>query len=136
MSEYKLQVAVIVHIRNVFPQVRAIHIPNQSRDATEAYFNKQMGVEPGTSDLLIGWKGRNVGVLELKYDKGRISTAQNKFLSWADSIGWSTGVAYSVKQTHDILIEWGLQPLHHVIQEPDYSTKEEKFEAVMDFYKP
>lgn len=135
-DEYKLQVAVVKHIRSAFPQVKAIHIPNQTRSATEAFFNKQLGVEPGASDLLIGWATRNVGVLELKSTDGKISTPQNKFLSWADAIGWSVGVAKTVREAHVTLKLWGLTPAHEAIFEPNYMTLEEKRKAVFDMYKP
>lgn len=135
-KEYLLQVAVISHLKTAFPQVKAFHCPNQTRSATEAYFNKILGVEPGVSDLIIGWPVRNVGVLELKAEDGRISTAQNKFLSWADSIGWSTGVARSVREVHVTLKVWGLTPAHNYIKEPDYTTPEEKQKMIFDMYKP
>ena len=104
-KEYRLHVACLKHGKSAFPQAKFIHIANQARDAQEAFFNKQMGVEPGVSDFLVGWKPRNVGVLEIKTPDGNLSTPQNKFLSWAYSIGWSIGVAKSVRQFHNVLVQ-------------------------------
>lgn len=135
MSEYHLQVAVIKHLQSAFPHLLYFHIPNQSRDATEAFFNKQLGVRPGASDLLIAWKGGQ-GFIELKMDKGRVSNEQNKFLSAFRHIGWHTSVCRSVRQVHDSLCTWGLKPGHNTCIEPDHATKEEKFQRVFDAFKP
>lgn len=135
-DEYKIHVAILKHIRSAFPQVKAFHIPNQTRNATEAFFNKQMGVEAGASDFIIGWKPSKTGVLEVKTEDGRVSTPQNKFMSWAHSIGWNTGVARSVHQAHTVLKEWGLQPEHEAIREPDFTTEKEKLIQARDLFKP
>jgi len=134
--EFLLQWAILKHHRSAFEGVGIFHVPNQTRDGTEAYFNKILGVRPGVSDLVLGWRGRNVGVIELKAPGGKITTAQNKFLSAAMGWGWSTGVARSVKDYHNILISWGLIPKHNGIQEPDYRTKEEKQKDAYDLYAP
>lgn len=135
-DEFKLHVACLKHGRSAFPQAKFIHIANQTRDAKEAFFNKMLGVEPGASDFLVGWRHRQVGVLEIKTADGRLSTPQNKFLSWADSIGWSTGVARSVRQFHDTLVKWGLNPEHDSCLEPDYATDQEKLRRGESFFKP
>lgn len=134
-DEYKIHVAILEHIRTAFPQVRAFHVPNQSKDATEAFWNKQLGAEPGVSDLIIGWKG-NTGVLEVKSHEGKLSPAQNKFLSWADSVGWHTGIARNVRKAHHILMAWGLEPKHNSIREPDLRTSDEKKRDAYNLYAP
>ena len=134
-DEYKIHVAIVEHIRKAFPQVKAFHVPNQNRDATEAFWNKQMGVEPGVSDLLLGWQG-NTGALEIKSETGKLSTPQNKFLSWASSIGWHTGVARSVRGAHQILMGWGLKPHANITHEPELRTFAEKNKAIYDMYAP
>lgn len=140
-KEYKLHVAALDHILSAFPQVKPIHVPNQTRDATEAFFNKRMGVVQGVSDFLIGWSrkdygGAGVGVLEIKAPDGRLTTPQNKFLSWAHHIGWGTGTAKSVREVHNTLVGWGLKPLHAAIREPDYRTKEDRIKEAYSFYSP
>ena len=139
--EYKIHRAILIHIRTAFPHIKIFHIPNQSRDATEAFFNKQMGVLPGVSDFILGWSrklygGAGVGVLEVKTDDGKLSRKQNMFISWADDIGWEWGVARSVRQAHNVLKGWGLVPKHEAIAEPDLRTDEQKRKDCFDFYKP
>lgn len=139
-KEFRLHIAIVQHLRSSFPHVGFFHPTNEQKDATSAYFGKVMGVRPGTSDLVLGWAGRNIGALEIKTEEGRISTAQNKFLSWADSVGWSTGVARSVRGAHNILCAWGVKPIlegeYTHFREPDYLTKSEKHALVHDMYKP
>lgn len=140
-KEFKLQLAVIEHHKLAFPYIKAIHIPNESRDATEGYFNKLLGVEPGASDILLGWSshlygGMGVGVCELKSEDGKLSTSQNKFLSWADGIGWHTGVARTVKQYHEVICSWGHSSLIKYIREPDLRSHEEKVKAAIDWFRP
>lgn len=134
--EYLLQVAVVEHFGRCFPHVGFFHVPNQSRNATEAFFNKKLGVRPGVSDLILGWPNRGVGVLELKSSDGRISTQQNKFLSWANHIGWEVGTAKTVRQAHDALKRWGLKPLYESCMEPDLRSDEQKKRDVFNFYAP
>lgn len=134
-DEYKIHVAILAHIRNAFPMVKAFHIANQAKDAQEAFWNKQLGIEPGASDLIIGWKPSKVGVLEIKTEDGKISTAQNKFLSWADSIKWHTGVARTVQGAHNILVGWGLEPSYNSCREPDLRNTDQKKADAFNFYK-
>lgn len=135
-KEYKLHIAVVAHLNSAFigvhnPNLKFLHIPNQTRDATEAFFNKKMGVLPGASDLLFGWN-HNTGVMELKPPDESLRGNQIKFMSWAKTIGWHTGAAWSVKDAHRILQSWGLKAGHHSIIEPDYATDEEKFKRASD----
>lgn len=139
--EYKLHIAILAHINSAFigphnPNLKCFHVPNQSRDGTEAFFNKQLGVLPGVSDMLFGWNGNHTGALEIKAEYNELSSAQNKFMSWAKIIGWHTGTAKTVKQAHEVLIKWGLKPAHNTIVEPDYRTKEEKFRDAHNFFAP
>ncbi len=146
-SEYHLHVAIVTHIESAFmgahnPNLKFWHTANQSRDATEAFFNKKMGVLPGISDLIFSWPHPSIadnvrmGALEIKAKDGKFSSAQNRFLSWGRSIGWSTGEARTVKAAHMVLCSWGLNAAHTSIIEPDMRTKSEKFMDARDFYKP
>lgn len=157
--EYKLHIAILAHINSAFigthnPNLKIWHTPNQTRDATEAYFNKEMGVLPGVLDFFLAWpidpsvlqkmtkfpdfkpKWICACVLEVKPPGESLSSPQNKFTSWAHKIGFHTGMARTVKQSHYILLGCGLNASHHTIIEPDYRTKEEKFKDAFDFYKP
>lgn len=136
-SEYKLQLCVVDHLYKTFPEVGFFHVPNRPGDATDAYFKKMMGAKPGVSDLILGWRPGKVGVIELKAEGKKISTPQNKFLSWADWVGWETAVCHTVRGVHMTLCRWGLKPKHgYSIIEPDYRTKEEKLQQQFDMYKP
>ncbi len=140
MSEYHLHIAIKTHIEKCFmgntnPGLNFWHVANESRDASQAFWNKKLGILPGVSDLQFGWPVGKVGVMELKY-KTSLSSAQNKFLSWAHYVGWHTGVARSVREAHDILVNWGLRPAHDSVIEPDHRNKEEKQKAVFDYFSP
>lgn len=141
MSEYKLHLAIKAHIESAFigpqnPNLKFWHVPNETRDATDAYFKKQMGVLPGVLDLCFGWPHKQTGVLEIKMPGEKITAAQNRFMSWANLIGWHTGAAYTVRQAHNVLCRWELKASHNNILEPDYATQEEKFRRGEDFFRP
>ncbi len=139
-DEYRLHVAIVKHVNSAFigahnPNMKFFHVPNQNKDATQAFFNQQLGVLPGVPDLIFSWPA-NIGGLEIKAPTGKLSSPQNRFLSWAKLIGWHTGTAKSVRQAHHLLVMWGLKAAHQSIVEPDYSTQQQKFERAFDWYKP
>jgi hypothetical protein len=125
MSEYKLHVAIIKHIESAFPGLLYFHVPNQTRDATEAFFNKQMGVRPGIPDIILAWRGGQ-GMMEIKTEAGKISSNQNKTMSAFHAIGWHTGVVRNVKSAHQMLVAWGIKPVHNAIKEPDLRSDDQK----------
>lgn len=138
--EFKLHCAILKHIRSAFigahnPNLKIFHVANETKDASQAYWNKVLGIEPGASDLFAGWNG-NTGVMEIKAPDGKLTGSQNKFLSWASAVGWHTGIARSVKQAHHILCTWGLKAAHQSIIEPDYSTQAEKFQRAHEWLAP
>lgn len=139
-QEFKLHIAILKHINSCFigshnPNLKVFHIPNQNRDAKEGYFNKMMGILPGASDLIAGWPN-NTGVLEIKASEGKLSSAQNRFISWAKLIGWHTGEARTVRAAHMVLLSWGLKAAHESVLEPDYRDKQQKFKDAFDWNKP
>lgn len=139
-TEFRLHIAVLKHVNSAFigaqnPGLKIFHVANESRDAQQGYWNKIQGVEPGVSDFLCCWRG-HMGALELKTSTGKLSNAQNKFLSWGRSIGWHTGVARSVQQAHWLLVQWGLKAAHNTIIEADQRTDAGKFKDAYDFYVP
>ena len=120
---------------SAFPHVLAIHVPNETRSAKDAYFAKQKGTRAGTSDWLFWWRGDR-GAIEMKPPGEKLRTNQNKFLSALAATGAKTGVCYSVREMHNMLKSWGITPKHEAIIEPDYTTKEEKQKMMMDMYRP
>lgn len=137
-EEFKTQLAIVAHHNLFFPHVKLIHIPNQTRDATEAYFNKLMGVQPGASDLLLGWKNCGVGVCEIKAPGEKPTSSQNKFLSWANFIGWKEGWVTTVKGYHELLLSWGLEPVSKCtyFKEPDLRSRDQKKQDAFNLYAP
>lgn len=137
--EYKIHMAIKDHVEKCFyprnPNLKLIHIPNQTKNAQEGYFKKLMGAHPGFSDFLAGWP-HNTGVLEVKKPGGYLAPEQNKFISWADRIGWHTGIARSVKEAHNVLKSWGLIAAYESTIEPDLRTNDQKRKDAFDFYKP
>lgn len=142
-DEYKLHVAVVEHLRRAFPTLLWTHCPNKPKDAQDGFFKKQMGVRPGVADLLFWWVDKSelpwnllCGAIELKIGKGRQGNDQNRFASSFGDNGGFYAICKSVKDVHDTLIKWGLKPKCNSILEPDYATKEEKFERASEFYSP
>lgn len=135
-KEFRLQLAVVKHLDSCFVgKLEYLHIPNRPGDATDGHFKKLMGAKAGAADLLIGWKGGN-GFIELKAPDGEFRSNQNKFLSRWAFLGWHTAVCKSVRETHNTLVSWGLTPAHNTCIEPDYSSKQDKKQAAMDYFKP
>ncbi len=139
-SEFKLHMAIKKHYESCFigshnPDLKIMHIANEQRDSAQGHFNKMLGVQKGFSDILAGWP-LNTGVCEVKLPGKQLTPDQNRFLSWARSIGWHTGIARTVAQFHQLAISWGLIPSHHRIIEPDYTTKEGKFARGFEVYAP
>jgi len=138
-KEYKLQLAVVEHLDTYYKgKCEYFHCPNRPGSATDGYFKARMGAKAGTSDLIISWNNRffHCALIELKAPDGRLSTAQNKFLSRYNRLGWHTAVCKSVKEVNDVLANWGLYSGTKEVIEPDYRTKEEKFQAAIDYFAP
>lgn len=135
MTEYRLHVAIIKHIESAFPGLLYFHVPNQTRNATEAFFNKKMGVRAGIPDIIFAWRDGQ-GMMEVKTETGAISSSQNKTMSAFHAIGWHTGVVRNVRNAHHMLMSWGLEPKHHSIIEPDLRTDDQKKKDSFDMQKP
>jgi hypothetical protein len=134
-DEFRIHAAIVEHVQSAFPTVMFFHVPNQTRNATEAHFNKILGVRLGIPDLIFAWRG-GCGMMEIKAADGKLSTAQNKTMSAYHAIGWHTGVARNVRSAHMLLMAWGLEPTHNAIREANLQTKEEKFKDAFDLYRP
>ncbi len=146
-KEFRLHLAVVEHLDGCFKgQCEWLHIPNRPGNATDGHFKKLMGAKAGASDLLISWNHGALdkakpfklecGYIELKVPDGELKTSQNKFLSRYHFLGWETAVCWSVRQTHDMLVKWGLNARYDAVQEPDYTSKEEKRQMAIDAFAP
>lgn len=136
--EFKLQLAVVKHLPEAFKGsgLQFAHIPNRPGSALDGYFKKQMGAVKGASDLIIGWPVGQCGYIELKAPGETLKTAQNKFLSSWNAIGWRTAVCWSVREVHEMLKKWGLKAVYDTCVEPDYRTEQQKFSDSYEYYKP
>lgn len=159
-KEYRLQTHIVKKHAIYFPHVIMTHIPNQTRDSTEAFFNKQLGVRAGASDIALWWgfsyptwatiwlakmikflgfgfSLMHSGVVELKVDS-RVTSAQNKFLSAIRSLGGSEGVARSWREYYELLCSFGIKPVEKCLtfDEPNYLNTKEKYKTAHDWYKP
>ncbi len=147
-AEYRLQVAVVKHLQSAFPSLLFTHVPNRSKDAQDGFFRKQMGVLPGVPDLIfwyretlrddgrLVWSGIVSAAIELKASKGRSSNDQNRFASSFVHIGGKYAVCKSVKEAHDALVSWGLEPRHDGYVEPDTRSDNQKKADSFDYFKP
>lgn len=145
MSEYKLQVGIIAHLRGQRRKGREVfeHTPPfkelfvchiyQGRSKGEGFFLKQLGVYPGVADILAVWP-EGFGFLEVKTKDGHLSTPQKRFKWMCERYNVKWALIRSVKDAHDTLKKWGVTCVHDAIQEPDLRTFEEKREDMRNMY--
>lgn len=148
--EYKLHVAIIDHIKGQkrkgkeiiqgtrpFRNLFVTHI-FQGRSAEDGFFLKQMGVFPGVADLLCIWDnaGPQIGFLEVKTEKGYLSTAQKKFKGICQAFGVRYALVRSVADAHRQLKDWGVHCVHDSVVEPDIRSWDQKLEDAKALWKP
>jgi hypothetical protein len=106
--EDDLQMAVCNHLRaRAMPGVLWFAVPNGGkRNAREAGRMKAMGVTAGVADLIL-FRNKMFFALELKAAKGRLSVAQDEFLSAFSEVGGRYFVAFGIDQALKILELWG-----------------------------
>lgn len=108
--EERIQAHVVAQLR--LAGVDFAHPPNESK-STPGYRAKlkAMGLSPGIPDLLIFTPppcgGYVAAALELKSDKGRISTAQREWLDCLASYGWATACTKGLAASLQQLVDWG-----------------------------
>lgn len=147
MSEYRLQVAIIDHLRGqqrkgnkIYPGTKPFanlfvtHL-YQGRSKNEGFFLKSLGVYPGVADILAIWPD-GWGFMEVKTENGVLSTPQKRFKWMCESYKIKWALIRSVQQAHDQLKAWGLKPAHEAVREPDLRTIEQKKSDAFDFYRP
>lgn len=139
-AEFKLQIAVVEHLRSAFPHVLFTHPAQKAKDKREGHFNKMLGVLAGTPDILCWWhdeiRGCISGSVELKSPTGRRSPKQGTFELLFTRMGGKHAYCRSIKEVHDTLVSWGIEPWHGASEEPDVRTTEQKFKDVYEMYKP
>lgn len=139
-QEYKLQRAVVDYLKTAVPHVLVTHA-GKGKSKKDGMFLKRMGYRAGTPDLLLWWdtplgEGTITAAgIELKAPDGRISDEQDTFDFLFRRMGGLFACCKSKAEVHRHLLNWGLSPLHGPGIEPDYSTKEEKIQRVIDYYR-
>jgi hypothetical protein len=68
----------------------------------------QWGLTSGLPDLLVLAPGLPIGFIELKRDKGKLSTAQAAFKALCDRIGVKCAVCWGRDDPIRVLEEWGV----------------------------
>ena len=109
-EEQLIQVEVMQHIADRYPDVLAFHVANERKSSKQqGAMLKRMGVLKGVSDIIImeprgGYHG---AVIELKAKKGRPSSEQVKFISRAKERGYFGGFTVGARQSIR-LVDWYL----------------------------
>jgi len=136
-GEDKLQMKIIEHHTNHFPHVLITHPAQTGRSPQEGAKLKKLGVRAGVSDLLLWWEN-NCGAVEIKTETGKESIGQKTFGFLLKRLGHHYGVARSVEEYHNLLVSWGIKPAYECryFAEPDYATKQEKFQRAYDWFRP
>lgn len=106
-SEGKIQQTAITYIRNNHPELYGCiwHIPNGGfRDSLTASIMTGQGLTPGIPDLNFLWNG-NLYLIEVKTEKGEVSTEQKVVHAQHDKQGFKT---YIFKSSEQIIyfVEW------------------------------
>jgi len=100
-TEYHIQVAVVNWIRSQYPKTLLTISPSGMKlRPTVAFKIKCMGYLAGTPDLLIlEPRGEYHGLfVELKAEKGKLTTFQKEFLTALSARGYYACVAYGFKE--------------------------------------
>lgn len=97
-DEQFIQIYICSFLRKlqlISPNFIFFHIPNGgSRNAREAANLKMAGLLPGAPDLCLIGDGY-MQFIELKKNKGSLSTAQKDFIRQARGFGWTVDVLYA-----------------------------------------
>lgn len=109
-TEAQLQITIMEYLRHALPEGSlAIHVPNGGyRLMSEGRRFKRMGVKAGVLDILIisqqlGSLRPHVVWLEVKSEKGKLSTAQHQMMRLLDDLGCAAYVVRSLEHVEEVL---------------------------------
>lgn len=110
-SEDALQKTMMQYIKLQYPNLLVLAVPNGgSRHPAEAAKLKGMGVLPGVSDILLIWKGphneTNIGAIELKVGRNKMTPSQIAFKDKWESCGGKFAECRSLEAVIATLKEW------------------------------
>lgn len=106
-EEDALQMAVMEYLE-FFP-VFAFHPKNSGwKSIQTAVRDKKLGIKAGVADIVIMWKGSNIGFIELKTEKGKLSDSQKEFRDTCESFSFQYAVCRSVLDVANTIKGWGI----------------------------
>lgn len=107
-DEHALQVAIHGWLEKTF-DCEVVAVPNGgSRGRMEAIRFKAEGVQAGHPDLIVYAPGAVVRHLEVKTDKGALTSSQKTFLPRLAKLGFTTAVVRSLTDVQQLAKEWAL----------------------------
>ncbi len=108
-KEDRLQASVVDYIRVVAPDHIVFCIPNAARrGVVEATQLKRMGLLTGAPDLCLLGHGGRAYFLELKTDKGRLSSVQRDVRQRFIAMAVPHAVVRSISDVRGALAAWGI----------------------------
>lgn len=140
--EWKLQQATADYLRGStgipipFHFLKFHHPALEYRGAAEGAKYARRGTTPGMPDWLLWGPNRWHGMIELKVEGRGLNANQKEVHRWAMEYGFPHAIARSVREFRDIIIGWGWECHNMAVREPDYATKEQKYQRYFDMMKP
>lgn len=107
--EFRLTVAIADFLKAAWPLavLPVSHFPaGEQRDARTGAKLKAMGTAPGWPDFIVNLPGGHVGYIEVKADKGRLSTEQAAFRDAVVTNGARWALCRSVEEVQMTLTAW------------------------------
>lgn len=94
-TEAQLQATVMRYLAYAYPNVLAIHVPNEGKRSK--FTAKRMGIKAGCPDVLIFDRHKFCSglAIELKVPPNKCTAKQIEFLERLGNIGWRYRVCYS-----------------------------------------
>jgi hypothetical protein len=132
-SETRLHICVANWLFDACPWLLWTHPANQGRSPADGAKLKRMGVRAGTPDIVL-WHNGIFAAIELKTGSG-MSDKQKEFRRKFELAGGKFAVCTSVKDVHDALLSWGINPYPTLMKEPP-PTKQEMQRLAMEYYRP
>lgn len=95
---------------DIYPMLRLMHCSLNGVKLTirQAVKAKQQGMLKGVSDLLllVPRQGKHGLLIEMKSEKGKLSSEQLRFLRDVTDLGYSAHVCYSAKEAVDVVMSY------------------------------
>ena len=111
MREAQIQRDIVDYLHAILPKdYRVAAIPNASRRSARGMAtNAVAGLSPGLFDLMVIGRGGRVWFIEIKAERGRLSTAQEAWRGWFVVAGVPHCIARSVDDVRAALAHWRIE---------------------------